>query len=145
LLMGQSSTWPLSSAAFDDRQRAFHGERPTVSSTCRSDSDQNYYPPSTCPSTAVAQRQVKKKMIKTSDKRCFFVADNFTRNTLALLVIQPVSVAANQGISHACVNRKREQGLNLLPVRLPLLPHQSKNCILLVLLQVLNMPRLTAD
>jgi len=63
-------------------------------------------------------------MIKTSGKGCFFVADDFTRDTLALLVMQPVSLAANQGISHARINRKREQSLNLLSVKLPLLPHQ---------------------
>ena len=52
------------------------------------------------------------------------MADDFTRDTLALLVMQPVSLAANQGISHARINRKREQSLNLLSVKLPLLPHQ---------------------
>ena len=90
LFEGQPSTQPLSSAAFV-RQRVFHGKRPTVSSNCQSDSDQTRSPPSTCPSTVVAQRRVSKKTMKTSGKRCFFVMDNFTRDTLALLVMQPVS------------------------------------------------------
>ena len=140
--MGQSSTRPLSSAAFDDRRRAFHGERSIVLSTCRSDNEQNCYPPLTCPSAAVAQRQVNKEMIKTLGKRCFFCGGQFHPRYSSPACDATCFSFGNAGhFARVCQSKTRTEP-NLLSV--PLLLHQSKNCILLVLLQFLNLLWLTA-
>jgi len=52
------------------------------------------------------------------------VVDYFIRDTLVLLMMLPVSVVANQDISHMCVSRK--QVLNLRLLRLSFLSHRSK-------------------
>ena len=100
LSMGQSPTQLLSSTTFDP-QRDVHGERPKASFSYPADCNTNHSPPS-CPSIAVAHRRVNKEVVKKSGKKCSFVAVNFICDTLVLLVMLPVSAAANQDISHVC-------------------------------------------
>ena len=70
------------------------------------------------------------------------MAVNFIRDALVLLMMLPVSAAANQVISHVCVSRTQDINQHLL--RLSFLSHRLKNRILLALPLVSNLLWLTA-
>lgn len=104
---------------------------------------QNRSAPSTYPSASVAQRRVIKSVVKKSRKIFFSVSDTFVRDTLALLMMQPDLVAANQDILYVRVNSERDGNLNLHSLQLLFLPHQSKTRTFPALLLILYLLLLT--